>query len=631
MWFGICFYSSDRVLALSDNSGFDAHLYRGFLKTVKPSMKEITSHSFNLENMIEPRSFGLNAFHSGKVSFSEGVERIVNDQLLNTPIKMIPKQSLNLTNSGNIESISYTFSVDGTNICNTYLSAFRFQDDSSYIVGQIPETNPFASVVDSNSWPGLAKSFSTVINELEVANFASSTLPLETLMKKTVSHESKCFYPKNGDLIPVWDFIMSVNNLPYHVISGEYEVFLFEPYFFENVEGKARVYKKNPVDGEKVDVLLDLIDPTEHGFLDSDHFTTSPVDVDRATSTDHNFVYEKEDKEFAEVSVFAHATSHLAWFFKNGYEWSDFGPMELIIHGNIQGDINNSQYKPGIAMTNNLPMIQICDGDGVILKDLPYDTDVVSHELGHHIVFSKVKTTIGESLVLHEGLSDYFVFARTGDNCLADSICPTGAQACITDTCLRVGVEPDILSYGDSAFSKLGAHHKGQAISGLLWRLRESGSIPAEDLDKTVVKSTIEFLQSNSGYRHLFLGLLNADKALSNGKYACPIVEAAKDYGFSSFVSDINCETVSSTNIPKPSDEPNSTTTGQSSSSSSSKKSPLGCAVQNHTIENQSIGTNVINVMLFLCAATLPLLIVRKPKTARIRITSSKKPFETHH
>lgn len=611
-----CSVFFDQAFAIS-NTGLDSPFSRGYLKSIKQSLKDVTSHSFTLQNNLEPRSFGLNAFRTGQISFSEGVQRLIKSQLYNTPVKMTPNASFKLTSMGNIESVSYTFSVNGVKVCNSYLSAFRFQDNSSYIIGQVPEVNPYTTSIDSDSWPSLDLVYSLVNTHIE-----SDTLD------HAIKNESKCFFVKDGDLVPAWDFVLTVQSSPYHVIAGEYDVFLFEPYFFDGVEGSARVYKKNPIDAVKVDVSLDL---TGDGTLTSDHFTTSPIGVDRAESSTHEFNYEKEDDKFAEVSVFAHATSHLAWFFKNGYEWAESGPMDLIIHGAIQGDINNSQYKPGVAMPSKLPMIQICDGDGQVLKDLPYDTDVVSHELGHHIVFTTVKTTSGESLVLHEGLSDYFVFARTEDGCLADSICPPGAPACVSDTCLRIAAEPDELSYGTDIFSKIGAHHKGQAISGLLYRLRTGGDVPPELVDEIAVKSTIDFLQTNSGYRHLFLGLLNADKALSGGKYACAITEAAIDYGFESFVKDINCETVGTTLIPKPADEPNSLSTTAKSSSSSNKDSPFGCSVQSHAQGDSNFSSNLINGLIFLLAAILPLVIVRRPKKVRVRVTSSsRRPSETY-
>ena len=98
------------------------------------------------------------------------------------------------------------------------------------------------------------------------------------------------------------------------------------------------------------------------------------------------------------------------------------------------------------ASDGTLPSIKIDDGDGLVLQNLITDGDVVSHELGHHIIFKTLTSTIGESLVLQEGLADAFAFFRTSNACLGESICPKNSSACIM---LRTSISAQ-LSHQDS-------------------------------------------------------------------------------------------------------------------------------------------------------------------------------------
>lgn len=73
-----------------------------------------------------------------------------------------------------------------------------------------------------------------------------------------------------------------------------------------------------------------------------------------------------------------------------------------------------------------------------MLTNLPVDADVIGHEFGHHIIYQTITSVSGESLILHEGLADYFTFAHTKDDSLGESICPAGSLACWTKgQCLR--------------------------------------------------------------------------------------------------------------------------------------------------------------------------------------------------
>ena len=92
----------------------------------------------------------------------------------------------------------------------------------------------------------------------------------------------------------------------------------------------------------------------------------------------------------------------------------------------------------------------------------------------------------GESLVLHEGLSDFFTFARTGNACLGESICPATSDFCyVPNQCLRTG--DNDLALGD-AISSPEPHMKSQFISGL-WDLIKKDKAPANVWAALVLKA----------------------------------------------------------------------------------------------------------------------------------------------
>lgn len=164
---------------------------------------------------------------------------------------------------------------------------------------------------------------------------------------------------------------------------------------------------------------------------------------------------------------------------------------------------------------------------------------MIFHEFGHHVIFRSIKTTSGESLVLHEGLADFLAYAKTGNNCLGESICPI-------DSPLNCAVKAQCLRTAENSFIYGGAttprepHLKSQFISGMLWDIHEDDGVPLFDLSKIVIKS-IEYLTYNSGYRHLIVALIHADTDLYNGRYCMNIYKHASQRGLSGLISDFGC------------------------------------------------------------------------------------------
>jgi hypothetical protein len=388
----------------------------------------------------------------------------------------------------------------------------------------------------------------------------------------------------DGRLLPVWKLTMAGDRLPYTAVADADRVYRVEARFFD-VDGTAQAYPHN--DTEAKMSKFDLPGLIGDGTLTSTYLTTVMADGrDRADNADHNFVYDAADPEYPEVAAYVHAQAHLDFFTGLGFKWYGPKPLSIRVHDQPRGETNNALFVPA-GGTNATPTILLGDGDGTVLTNLGTDGDVVSHELGHFIIYQSLTSTDGESLVLHEGLADFFAFARTGDPCLGESICPAGSEsACWPDTaheCLRTAATD--LTYGSDLWESLKGtrnrlgHLHGQAISGLLWDLRKSGGVPAADLTK-IVFGSIDFLGEASGFRDFLISLLLADKEQFDSQYFAKIKAAAEARGFTEFVDDIESDDT----IPEPSGDSGSgvqaeTTSSSGSSKSSSDHNPLSCGV----------------------------------------------------
>ncbi|RYZ56979.1 MAG: hypothetical protein EOP07_11180 [Proteobacteria bacterium] len=294
-----------------------------------------------------------------------------------------------------------------------------------------------------------------------------------------------------------------------------------------------------------------------------------------------NYNPANESNKFTQASIFTHTNVALSWLKSHGYKNFGDTQIKLLAHAKISGDVNNALYQP--ASGGAAPMILVGDGDGNVLQNLGTDADVVSHELGHHVVYKTVTDIRGESLVIHEALADYFTFARTGNACLGESICPNtpvGLQVCaVPRQCLRSG-ENDY-AYGDADLPEQ-AHLRGQFISGLLWDLTKKDNIPQDDVTSLVLKS-VDLLVSNSGYKHLIVAMLLVDHAEFRDKYCPTILARAKVRGLSGILSDVSCSSItSSTNS-----QANVTTflntggTTTPAATTSTKKAGKACGVLN--------------------------------------------------
>ena len=358
---------------------------------------------------------------------------------------------------------------------------------------------------------------------------------------------------KTGQLVPVWESVVRVDGKKsFRVLSDQNLIYKVQKKWFEGVQGKVQAYNHNPRDGnlETFDVEL-----SGTGYLENDELKTDTNSnhrnktsgIPRAFSDSNEFIFNPDGASFAEASVFAHAYNMLAYFKDLGFKYSESNPMKLVVHALFDGEKNNAQYDPPSSVLDKHPTISVGSGDGKILQNLPFDGDVIKHEFTHHVVTQTLKDVIGEALILHEGLADYFTFASTNDACLGESICPDNSGLCIVKpeqenpdkkSCLRTGeIE---LKYNDSRYRKYGFHTKGQLVSGFLWDLR---SELTDEVFTPIAYKALSYLVRDSGFKDFLISLLLADLSLNDAKNACLIYQRALERSFDEFLVDVNCET----------------------------------------------------------------------------------------
>jgi hypothetical protein len=585
----------------------------GFLRDLDNSSRRIEAHPFAANAFNTSQSFRL--FRGGYIRFDEAVAAMLRDQVIDPMIEIRSKDSTSaMALRGGAQSQDFRFFVGGIPLCDYKVRAHVTTHGDSMILGTVPDVTPTSPLARSD-WPSLERSYQTALRAIaENPDLTPTNGALPG--KPHLGQASRCLRGSDGSLIPVWQMEIALGNLPHEVLADDYRAYRIGRKYFD-VTGSSNVYEFNVTDSATKD--FDLPNLTGDGTLTSTYLTTYMANGNpRATNSKNIFNFSPSASEFSEVSAYTHAQTHLKFFESLGFSWYGPKPLEIRVHDIPRGEINNALFLPASAR-NPTPSILLGDGDGDLLTNLATDGDVVSHELGHFIVYQHLTSIDGESLVLHEGLADFFAFARTGNACLGESICPEGDySACWPETkhsCLRTG-ETD-LTYGSELWESLKrprdqamGHLHGQAISGLLWDMRKANTVPAADLTKLVL-GAVSYFGDASGFRDFFLALLLSDKEFFSSKYFDKIKAAADARGFGELINDVT----DSDNVPLPTGKneaaTNSTvpTSTTKKSTSSSDGNPFKCGtVTGLEIFNAQNAAASSALMLFLTIG-LPLLV----------------------
>ncbi len=579
------------------------------MRRLPVSSTGVNLHPFQDAN-DKPEAFSL--FERGQISFNDTIVKMLRDRMTNPMLEVRGKPSPAFGLSTGGSSTDFRFYVGGVPICGFQLRAHELSDRSTFVLGDVPAVD-LNEPLPSREWPDFDLAMGKATTEL-AAMTGAKTLELTS--------RGQCLYASGGTLMPVWNVTMTAEGLPYAILADAYDVLAIQAGFFDATTGSAKVYEFNKSTGDPKD--FPLTDLTGDGTLASTYLrTVVPANYTQAKEPSEVFNYPSTDQRFDEAQAYTHAQEHFAFFKKLGFEWYGPSPLEIKIHVKPAGRSNNALFIPGSDTQGTLPSISIDDGDGIDLQYLVTDGDVVSHEFGHHVIYKTLQSTDGQSLVLHEGLADSFVFARTGDACLGESICPKASGVCILQgQCLRTG--DNVIQYGKDEWvawagpkNRLG-HLHGQLISGFVWDLRRPGKMAAGDVNALVFKA-ISYFREDSGLRDFLLALFTADRELFQSKNYDLIHAVAEARNMNEFMSDVTLGS-----IPQLEGSASALPSSSASSSSTTKKkdkgddNPFRCG----TI---SMGDSGASTLVLALMIAFPLLLAMRPAPVRVLTRTQRK------
>lgn len=621
---------SSQTYELSAKSIFSKHIPN---KIPKISKKSVDIHPFfkniYFPTLIKPHEsfaltqdeivFQVQQFKEDALATLNSVIDHPHIRIQTRPLGISPFALSEGLSDESVLKVDYTFK--GISICDLELKIINLGGQGMFM-GDTPDIDEKEDR-DVNDWPTKEDSVDILRRYLFQLNVDENSL--------NILNYSQCFLSSERSLIPVWKIIFkSEESLSYEVLVDNEDVYKVKNLFFDlEVDGKIQAYTSNPTNSELQIFTTKLQGNTtlSSGFFTTNVTTTLDKSIVRATSDIHEFIYDPSDFRFMEASAFIHATHMHEYFQSLGYDWVERRPMILKLHALVNNTKNNALYQPPESSSSGQPSIFIGDGDGKVLQNLSVDSDVVSHEFGHHVIYRNIKETSGESLVLHEGLADYFTYSKNNDSCLGESICVAGKEnSCVIyGKCLRTGNNK--LTYDGDNYSHLEAHQKGQLISAFLLDLHNL-------IDKEVVPkiayNSLNYLISNSGIKHFLIALMMADLK-NKGNNTCTIYEAALSRGFGDLLADIDClnpeklSTVLSDVNAKLSNPSGSNSTQETTKDDTpKKKNPFGCGSLSSGPPSSGNGPWILWLLL-----GLPLLIpiYRSLLNLRLRLSQG---FRTH-
>ncbi len=519
----------------------------GRLQAEGRGAESVLVHPFKANQHSDSAVDSLSLTRAKTLSFRSQTLEMRKKWGLNSRIQMLEKgfKGFNLYQNNKLQTVEVAFSVDGFPLCQFQVKFVESLQGQVAAMGTIPRIDDSPSF-QANDWPAQEVAGQRIVETLLVKGLNPDF---------TIDHSSRCLWENEGVLQPVWELDVVSGDLLYNIVADGQDVYRFEPKHFHAV-GTANIYPNNILDGAREKFSLrDMKDP---GYLENPYFITcvpsgtgtslcppsSTTGLPYPMVKDAGFNYDydpiADQNSFVQTSVFTNVNRALEWYEQQGY--TNFGtvPIRLAVHAAFQGDTNNALYEP----RSTYSVIYVGDGDGTLLQNLGTDSDVVSHELGHHVIYNTLKRIEGESLVIHEGIADFFTFARTGNACLGESICTdtnVGARICsMPRQCLRSAAND--FAFGSKSLPSE-PHQRSQFISGMLWDLSVKDGIPINDVTRLVLK-TIDLFVIDSGYQHLIVGLLLADDAIFQGAHCQPIIDRAIARGLSAVVEGVSCKIV---------------------------------------------------------------------------------------
>jgi hypothetical protein len=423
------------------------------------------------------------------------------------------------------ETTVYHYIFQNIPICSWYGRTLNLSA-SDVFSGQLEKNLESLTTAEDLDWPSSDSVASFVAQESKIDSFDSVTT-------------NKCWYvTPEFELLPAFDVTIVTKDRTVKAVAGNNQIFEVGTggfdigrlsYEIEGSGGSVGTFETDSLDNS--------------GFVSGNNFEVFTADGStRATSESGIFDFSRTDSFFAQASAYANAELMLGWFkslTSNSVDTECF-PIDIRLHYVFPGGVvNNARYIPDVSTSTGRPEILVGDGDGVRLTNLSTDPDVISHEFAHHVIYRGVKDTNHfESVVIHEGFADYFVYSKTGNSCLAETACPLGSFDCVQARCLRNG--SNSMSFSDPKLAS-SPHGQGQIISAMLLDLSNEIEGDSESPFVSTVAASVKYLLPRSSLADMVQALMLADRDLNGGKYACDIYDAAVNRGLGSRIGQLNC------------------------------------------------------------------------------------------
>ncbi len=331
-----------------------------------------------------------------------------------------------------------------------------------------------------------------------------------------------------------------------------------------HLDGFGRGYRENSI-VSKGEGLIDLPLPAlnnSSGHLDSAVLSIKTCDLQLSGSTcrfgasaangDFRSIT-PEDPKYDEVVAYYSTSRAMSWYrglmgaapsafaLENvwgsnrsnfGLDNPDIGKLTVYVRAmtrtpNSGTTLDNAVYLPGGLTGTSSPEIVIGTGweEGFSsaprsLRNIGKDGDVSMHEFGHHIVFRTISEIKGQALGMHEGFADYFTYAATGNNFLAESVVAS-AGASFLRAANRTGTLADY-----PPTSSTPPHAAGEFWSTVLWDIRTSLG-PWQNgyfkFDK-IVYHAIDLMRSNETYYGAIAALLRSAEIFASSYGDDPVL-----------------------------------------------------------------------------------------------------------
>lgn len=433
-----------------------------------------------------------------------------------------------------LKHLDFEFFVDKHPICDHYIR-FHISEKIHTSSG-----NPIPSfeIKPTYSWEEI---------DLNKLGKSAKLLELEAKQIDLIS-SSRCLKPQSGKLIPVSKVGLYVNGKPYKGEVHSQNLTYINQSFF-NAEGRATVYRNNKSNKIKTIPLKDLQDNIP--YLCSYKITTSRESREKmATAANHIFNFEAGSPQFGEVSAFTNTSGMIDWFTTLGFKNWSVAQIDIVLDTTHSPQYLNPEFDTGINLDIFRPTILLPNIFNDDLDNIHEDVDAVSHELSHHYLYKFWPTDSKanyEHYLLHEGISDFFVAAKTKDPCIGNRICysalATGPSAtCESNQCLR-NVRNNLKYKDDLYFEyeegiyraytltgrKPAIHKMSQVISGMLWNLHVNEQVALDELASMVI-TALPFTNRIVSLKNFTNSFLRTSKSFFP-QHQCKILSAAKGKG----------------------------------------------------------------------------------------------------